>query len=741
MLVIKKKTNFEIAPGAKLMKVAGSVGNLIQNAVWGTVAKTVTSITVGNVTIGGTTMPLCTVVCTNHGLAAGDYCFINRVSPKLLNGVHQVYSYIDANTYTILLAYDNGDTVANGSALPNIYIPTSSQPYNSISTTAANAIVTGTAFTTGSTWVGKSILMADTVNQVNVTIGVIQTVDSSTQITLTSGATGFTGTLTGAFTLLEPAKMVMYPVDEDITLKGVFDFDWLNNSPGNSYYANMIDLRRVHNLDISKAKFQNCNKYAARIGNAYNCFIDKVHLDENSDGIHLSGSGADITVQNIKGKAGDDIVVCGQGDPYFYLDTAYEYGDFDRITVRDMRPQASLTNFKYYGDAIHSMNDLTLENAGGYVSGGSGVFTIISDASCVGSEGGFATVNRFKVSGSWDYNSSKSFGNFAHRVIVNGFQYGELNVGLGNTSGTSNVFLLGDYAIVNDVTGSVLNYYASSGASSPNAKGWNIDGTSEVKRINAAVVSRKNVGHIVVCNNANNTDQRNVHTFGTINSDACGASFQYAGRVTLNIGFQYNYAPLVAQDFIFNNYTYLNIGKAFGLNGNVITLAAGKTLGINAPDIGIDPTSLSGTLEVSSNRPYTFFNTATGWGTCQRYNTVRYNVGLARWVQENPTMIDLETLTAWNSGTAYVVGDRVSVSSNNYTCIAANTNFTPPNTTYWKLDESVMLAWNSATAYIWGDRVSLGGNYYFCILANTNNTPPTSTYWRKVYPGQTYRSN
>jgi hypothetical protein len=42
---------------------------------------------------------------------------------------------------------------------------------------------------------------------------------------------------------------------------------------------------------------------------------------------------------------------------------------------------------------------------------------------------------------------------------------------------------------------------------------------------------------------------------------------------------------------------------------------------------------------------------------------------------------------------------------------------------------SLPVPWNSATAYIAFDTVSLGGTSYVCILANTNQTPPNATYW------------
>lgn len=42
---------------------------------------------------------------------------------------------------------------------------------------------------------------------------------------------------------------------------------------------------------------------------------------------------------------------------------------------------------------------------------------------------------------------------------------------------------------------------------------------------------------------------------------------------------------------------------------------------------------------------------------------------------------------------------------------------------------STAAAWSSSVAYQVGDVVSLSGDNYYCILANTNHTPPNATYW------------
>lgn len=42
---------------------------------------------------------------------------------------------------------------------------------------------------------------------------------------------------------------------------------------------------------------------------------------------------------------------------------------------------------------------------------------------------------------------------------------------------------------------------------------------------------------------------------------------------------------------------------------------------------------------------------------------------------------------------------------------------------------SVAAAWNSGTAYVIGDCASVAGVDYVCILGHTNHTPPNATYW------------
>jgi len=54
----------------------------------------------------------------------------------------------------------------------------------------------------------------------------------------------------------------------------------------------------------------------------------------------------------------------------------------------------------------------------------------------------------------------------------------------------------------------------------------------------------------------------------------------------------------------------------------------------------------------------------------------------------NTDPTELTLVQAWSASAAYVAGDVVRVASVNYYCVLANTNNTPPNTTYWSTDEA-----------------------------------------------------
>jgi hypothetical protein len=72
--------------------------------------------------------------------------------------------------------------------------------------------------------------------------------------------------------------------------------------------------------------------------------------------------------------------------------------------------------------------------------------------------------------------------------------------------------------------------------------------------------------------------------------------------------------------------------------------------------------------------PFSYNNTQTF--------AIELGAGFFRWHSAGATLL-AGTPTAWNSGTAYAIGDMSLSGGRNYYCIKAHTNQVPPNATYW----------------------------------------------------------
>ena len=72
--------------------------------------------------------------------------------------------------------------------------------------------------------------------------------------------------------------------------------------------------------------------------------------------------------------------------------------------------------------------------------------------------------------------------------------------------------------------------------------------------------------------------------------------------------------------------------------------------------------------------PFSYNNTQTF--------AIELGAGFIRWHSQGGTLL-AGTVPAWSSGTAYTVGGLALLGGRNYYCIAANTNQTPPNSSYW----------------------------------------------------------
>lgn len=95
-------------------------------------------------------------------------------------------------------------------------------------------------------------------------------------------------------------------------------------------------------------------------------------------------------------------------------------------------------------------------------------------------------------------------------------------------------------------------------------------------------------------------------------------------------------------------------------------------------------------------------------------------IGLVGWRQNyDPSGVQLSALTASSSG-LYFNGEHPLLNIENLLSLAP------------EFDKITIPAWNSGTAYVAGNLVSLSGTNYRAIAASTNQTPPNATYW-EVY--------
>jgi hypothetical protein len=89
----------------------------------------------------------------------------------------------------------------------------------------------------------------------------------------------------------------------------------------------------------------------------------------------------------------------------------------------------------------------------------------------------------------------------------------------------------------------------------------------------------------------------------------------------------------------------------------------------------------------------------------EHYAAIAPNMGYPSRPPGANWQIFVGSVAAWNSGTAYILGNRATQSGSAYICIRANTNNIPPNATYWLLLGADRGPWNLTTAYIAGDQV------------------------------------
>jgi hypothetical protein len=623
--------------------------NILQNSAFNGAAKIITTITNTTLSIGGALAVIATVTVANHGKLAGDYVFINGVSPDRYNGIWKIHAVTDVNTFTYILAYDVGDTIAAGTGTYMPYLHTvNSYTVNSLNTTSGLTAVTGTGFTVGTAWQGKALATvigaSATTTPVLTILGTIATVDSATGITLSAGASA---TVTARkWVILEQPAMHMYSADYDITIDASeFDYDAANQTTPDTYLKHGIYLRRVKKLSLTNVNVSNAAKYAIAIANCYDVTVNGIDFDTWSDGVHFLGSGDNITVSNVRGKTGDDFCAIGNSDYYQYLDPNYAFGDFGNVTINNLMPKSSLTGFKYYGCVTNTIKDLTIETSGGTISGGNGLVLLITDGNVVGAEAGYgSTVKRASISTVWDQNSSKS-ALLCTNVIVDNLITPKHIIGLGNTAGTSCGILVNGNSLIKRHIGGSHRYYSSSGGFANNAAGIRTASTSRIELSNIESLSFEFMNWAILVGTTGNAEDSCTFNVGVLTGLSGDIAVQGNGRVNLYTGLcrKRNFVNSGIW-FVFNDFSKIEVGRAQGLENLAnISIASTKNIQINAPDVGFDLTNTGGAApggSIVQQRKSSFFHmSATANGTLERFNPVYWDVTRLKWVQLTNTTL------------------------------------------------------------------------------------------------------
>jgi len=139
----------------------------------------------------------------------------------------------------------------------------------------------------------------------------------------------------------------------------------------------------------------------------------------------------------------------------------------------------------------------------------------------------------------------------------------------------------------------------------------------------------------------------------------------------------------------------------------------------------------------AGGRVYEVQDSAMGDGI---YNCVKLQLESDNWTDEtSKDKFYLDGLKIWKADYHYVVDDIVLYSDSYYGCVTDHTSEAgtpPPNGEFIKIWiwGYATEAWDSGTPYVVGDRVIYGSKHYLCIHNNTNRIPDIAPLrWKETY--------
>lgn len=296
-------------------------------------------------------------IAINTALAAAAPSGSKRIVVKLV-GAFSISDAIivpsriilDAREATITLAASSG----NKNMLVNTNITANRQVTN-VTTTSGSKNFSGASLALTSADVGSTIRLDGAGLAGGSLVTTIASVTSGTAGTLTDAATTSIATNTAT----------IYRRDSNIEVFGG-TWDRGTNTGSDSTLSHSIYFRHIDGLYIHDLKVTTgAAKYAINPGDCTNTVVRNIDLSTYSDGIHFNGPCKNVTVDNVTGTTGDDMVAFTCSDYTAFNDVN---GGMTNITVRNIYPNASLCALKTAGANGELISGLVVDTIQGTTS-------------------------------------------------------------------------------------------------------------------------------------------------------------------------------------------------------------------------------------------------------------------------------------------------------------------------------------------------------------------------------------
>lgn len=154
--------------------------------------------------------------------------------------------------------------------------------------------------------------------------------------------------------------------NRDIRIRGgTLDYDCDNQSPKGGTLGTMAAIfHNVQHLHVSGMTCRNARKYVFLAAACSDAIFSDLDFDTPSDGIHIQGPARNITIRNVAGRTGDDMVAFTIGD---YEGYEISRGDIEGVLVENLAPRGSKSAVKLAGNPGFVFRKIVLRGIRGQV--------------------------------------------------------------------------------------------------------------------------------------------------------------------------------------------------------------------------------------------------------------------------------------------------------------------------------------------------------------------------------------